>query len=95
MGGDNKSREDRGETSLHEIRRALGRDDQDLQRERDRVNLILANLADNEDSRINFRINSLIKEEFERLCRSRGSTLSRELRRFMVQAISRQRFFDQ
>ncbi|WP_165666186.1 hypothetical protein [Metapseudomonas otitidis] len=95
MGGDNKSREDRGEASLREIRRALGRDDQDLQRERDRVNLILANLADNEDARINFRTNSLIKEEFERLCRSRGSTLSRELRRFMAQAISRQRFFDQ
>lgn len=83
-----------GEGVLHEIRRALGRDPE-LQDERDRVNQILANLADNEDGRINFRINSVIKDDFDRLCRRRGSTLSRELRRFMLQAISRQRFFDQ
>lgn len=59
--------------------------------EKERVAQILAHLTDIEDGRINFRINSEIKKEFERLCGVKGSTLSRELRRFMAQVISKQR----
>lgn len=99
MGGDDKSRETRGDDVLREIRRQLGRDPdspenlaiEQLRASQERVSKVLANLADNQDDRINFRINSVIKEEFERLCQARQSTLSRELKRFMVEAIRRQR----
>ncbi|MDH2244471.1 hypothetical protein N5J70_21275 [Pseudomonas sp. GD03909] len=91
--------DDRGNSFLRDLRAQLGRDPETGltadESTRERVNQILANLADNEDARVNFRINSAVKEEFERLCQQRSSTFSRELRRFMIQAISRQRFWQQ
>ncbi len=58
--------------------------------EQQRVTHVLANLTEAQDDRINFRINGAIKAEFERLCRAGDSTLSKELKRFMVEAIKRQ-----
>lgn len=92
-----------GNDFLPDIHRMLRRDpetgenpvDQQRIANQDRVTKVLANLADNQDDRINFRINSAIKEEFERLCQARRSTLSRELKRFMVEAIRRQRLSEQ
>lgn len=90
-----------GDDALRKLRHSLGRDPEtgkDLALERlganqDRVTKVLANLADTQDDRINFRINSAIKEEFDRLCRASQSSLSRELKRFMVEAIRKQRLF--
>jgi hypothetical protein len=91
--------DDRANSFLRDLRTQLGRDPDTGQPAdqltRDRVNKILASLADNEDGRVNFRIQSALKAEFERLCQQRSSTLSRELRRFMIQTITRQRFSDQ
>lgn len=90
---------DRGNAFLRDLRLSQSRDpDSGLTADeatRQRVNQILASLADNEDGRVNFRIQSALKAEFERLCQQRSSTLSRELRRFMIQTITRQRFSDQ
>lgn len=38
---------------------------------------------------INFRVNGLLKEEFERICRDDQSTVSRVLKRYMLQVISK------
>jgi hypothetical protein len=88
-----------GNEALREIRRLTGRDPEtglDIQAEKiradqERVTKILATLADSQNDRINFRINSVIKEEFERLCNARSSTLSREIKRFMVESIRKQK----
>lgn len=55
-----------------------------------RISKVLTSLADTQDDRVNFRINSTIKHEFESLCKAKGTTLSRELKRLMVEAIRRQ-----
>ncbi|AKE69984.1 TPA: hypothetical protein ACGJ7L_006651 [Pseudomonas aeruginosa] len=99
MVGDDDSPEHRGDEALRDIRRMLGRDPatgenpviQQLRANQERVSRVLANLADNQDDRINFRINSVIKGEFDRLCKARGSTLSREIKRIMVEAIRKQK----
>ena len=88
-----------GNEALREIRRLTGRDPEtglNLQYEKiradqERITKILATLADSQNDRINFRINSVIKEEFERLCNNRSSTLSREIKRFMVESIRKQK----
>jgi len=87
-----------GNDALRQIRIATGRDPEtglDLKVEKfradqDRITEILASLSDSQNDRINFRINSVIKAEFERLCTVRKSTLSRELKRFMVESIRKQ-----
>lgn len=101
MSGDDDSRKNDGMDAVRDIRRMLGRDPEtgenpaleNLAANKDRVINVLANLADTQDDRINFRINSVIKEEFERLCKARQSTLSRELKRLMVEAIRAQKLF--
>ncbi|WP_338524590.1 hypothetical protein NUH87_02635 [Pseudomonas batumici] len=101
MAGDDNSKGAHGDAVLRDIRRMLGRDaesDEDPVRRQlidnqERITKVLANLADSNDGRINFRINSIIKEEFERLCNVRQSTLSRELKRFMIEAIRRQKLY--
>lgn len=98
MAGDDDFLEDRGDRALVDLRETLrrareARGDSSIARlhtEQVRVSELLLNLADNQDDRINFRINSVIKQEFERLCKVRKSTLSREIKRMMVQAIRRQ-----
>jgi uncharacterized FlaG/YvyC family protein len=39
------------------------------------------------DDRINFRVNSVLKSEFEKLCDKNHTTISREIKRFMTEAI--------
>lgn len=41
------------------------------------------------DTRINVRINSALKAEFESLCKREHSTVSSEIKRFIVQALKR------
>lgn len=90
-----------GDDALRKLRQSLGRDpetgkDSALDRlaaNQDRVTKVLSNLADTQDDRINFRINSVIKQEFERLCDVKQSTLSRELKRLMIEAIRRQKLY--
>lgn len=45
------------------------------------------------DSRINFRVNSALKSEFELLCDKNHTTISREIKRFMTEAIRVQKLF--
>lgn len=88
-----------GNEAVREIRRLTGRDpetglnlqDEKIRADQERITKILATLADSQNDRINFRINSVIKEEFERLCSNRSSTLSREIKRFMVESIRKQK----
>lgn len=99
MGEGGDYREDLGMAAIKELRKDLAKrpalSEQDIERlHRDYVARILANLADNEDGRINFRINSAIKKEFERLCGKQKSSVSRELRRYMISVVSRQSFPD-
>lgn len=101
MAGDDNSRDSRGDAALRDLRRVLGRDpetgENPLERQlianQERITTLLTNLADSQDGRINFRINSVIKEEFERLCKAKESTLSRELKRFMIESIRRQKLY--
>ncbi|WP_443690742.1 hypothetical protein [Pseudomonas sp.] len=50
-------------------------------------NLALRNVSDDLDSTLNFRVNSGLKAEFDKLCRENHSTIARELKRFMTAAI--------
>lgn len=43
------------------------------------------------DATINFRVNSGLKFEFEHLCKSNQSTMAREIKRFMLEAVRSQR----
>lgn len=40
---------------------------------------------------VNFRVNSGLKAEFDKLCRENHTSISRELKRFMTEAIRTQR----
>lgn len=101
MGGDDNSIDSQGDAAIRDLRRMLGRDpetgenhvERQLIANQERVTKVLANLADSQDGRINFRINSVIKDEFERLCKAKHSTLSRELKRLMIEAIRRQKLY--
>jgi len=93
--------QDKGMAAIRDLRTQLGLDPEnaesramhELRASQERVSKALSTLADTQDDRINFRINSLIKQEFERLCKARGSTLSREIKRFMVDAVRTQKLF--
>lgn len=43
------------------------------------------------DATINFRVNSKLKHEFDHLCRINHSTMAREIKKFMTEAIAQQR----
>lgn len=93
--------QDQGMAAIRDLRKQLGFDPEsaesramhELRASQERVSKLLSTLGDTQDDRINFRINSLIKQEFERLCKARGSTLSREIKRFMVEAVRTQKLF--
>lgn len=99
MGEGDDYREDLGMASIKKLREDFPKGTalsvESLEKlHRDYVARILANLADNEDGRINFRINSAVKKEFDRLCQKRKSSVSRELRRYMISVVSKQDFPD-
>lgn len=50
----------------------------------------LHHVGDELDSTINFRINSSLKSEFEKVCKRNHSSVSRELKRFMTEAVRTQ-----
>jgi hypothetical protein len=50
-------------------------------------NLALRNVGDDLDATLNFRLNSGLKFEFDKLCRENHTTVARELKRFMTAAI--------
>lgn len=43
------------------------------------------------DTTINFKVNSHLKDEFDRICKSNHSTISRELKLFMLRSIKSNR----
>lgn len=47
----------------------------------------IENASNDLDSVINFKVNSLMKEEFERICKKSHSNVSRELKLYMFQVI--------
>lgn len=48
----------------------------------------LAKTSADLDSTLNFRVNSGLKLEFDKLCKENHSTIARELKRYMTAAIS-------
>lgn len=50
----------------------------------------LHHIGDELDSTINFRINSVLKSEFEKVCKRNHSSISRELKRFMTEVVRTQ-----
>ena len=51
----------------------------------------LERIGDELDGRINFRLNSVLKEEFTKVCKKNHSTLSREIKRFMSESVQFQK----
>lgn len=45
----------------------------------------------NLDANINFRVNSALKDEFDHLCKLNHTSMARELKRFMTEAVRLQR----
>ncbi|KPX24330.1 hypothetical protein ALO71_200025 [Pseudomonas amygdali pv. dendropanacis] len=43
------------------------------------------------DATLTFRINSILKQHFEKLCKSEHTTVSREIKRFITEAVRTQR----
>lgn len=50
----------------------------------------LHHVGDDLDSTVNFRINSALKAEFEKVCKQNHSSISRELKRFMTEVVRTQ-----
>jgi hypothetical protein len=44
-------------------------------------------IGDELDDRVTFRVNSKLKEMFEKVCSNGHSTISRELKRYMTEAV--------
>lgn len=42
------------------------------------------------DSTVNFKVNSVLKQQFDELCKSKHSNVSRELKIFMTKAVQAQ-----
>ncbi|AXH56417.1 MULTISPECIES: hypothetical protein [Pseudomonas syringae group] len=53
-----------------------------------RGNVALAKVTSDLDSTLNFRVNSALKLEFDKLCKENHSTVARELKRYMTSAIA-------
>lgn len=43
------------------------------------------------DSVVNFKVNSILKREFDSLCKANHTSMSREIKRFMTEAVRIQR----
>lgn len=80
--------------AMAEFRRAMATSKYDSEKspaflkavERSVVSTSLSDL----DDRINFRINSELKAEFETICKLEHSTVTAEIKRFIVQVVRRQ-----
>lgn len=44
------------------------------------------------DAVVNFKVNSAVKKEFDRICKQNHSSVSRELKLYMLQIITQGRF---
>lgn len=53
----------------------------------------LSRVGDDLDDRVNFRVNGVLKYEFERVCKRDHTTISREIKRFMTKVIEDQKVF--
>ncbi|MFG9382484.1 hypothetical protein ACEP1N_32940 [Pseudomonas aeruginosa] len=53
----------------------------------------LERVGDELDDRVNFRVNSVLKAEFEAVCKQNHTTVSREIKRFMTEVVRAQRVF--
>lgn len=54
-------------------------------------NAALARVGTELDSTLNFRVNSGLKEQFDLLCKREHSSVAREIKRFMTEAVRTQR----
>ncbi|HBM08924.1 MAG TPA: hypothetical protein DD403_12595 [Pseudomonas sp.] len=54
-------------------------------------NVALARVGTELDSTLNFRVNSGLKEQFDLLCKREHSSVAREIKRFMTEAVRTQR----
>lgn len=45
------------------------------------------------DDRVNFRVNGVLKDQFEKVCVANHTTISREIKRFMTEVVRLQRVF--
>lgn len=54
-------------------------------------NVALSKVGTDLDTTLNFRVNSGLKAEFDKLCRENHTTVAREIKRFMTAAISSSR----
>ncbi|OTG85811.1 hypothetical protein [Acinetobacter sp. ANC 3832] len=59
---------------------------QDIEQRRDLVEKIQDSFSDL-DTTLNFKVNSLLKTEFEKVCKKTHSNPSRELKLFMLRSI--------
>lgn len=50
----------------------------------------LSAVGDDLDSTVNFRVNSGLKREFEKVCSQNHSSISREIKRFMTEVVRTQ-----
>lgn len=53
----------------------------------------LSRVGDDLDARVNFRVNSVLKAEFESVCKRNHTTISREIKRFMTESVRTQKLF--
>ena len=53
--------------------------------------MALSSIGADLDDKINLRVNSVLKTEFEKVCKSHHTTLSREIKRFMTEVVRTQR----
>jgi hypothetical protein len=54
-------------------------------------NIALSKVGPDLDATLNFRVNSGLKSEFDKLCRENHTTVAKEIKRFMTAAISSSR----
>ena len=56
-----------------------------------KIEKLMASL-DELDGVVNFRVSSSLKEEFNKVCKENQSTISRELKRYMLTVVKQGRF---
>lgn len=54
----------------------------------------LSNIGSDLDKNMNIRVNQGLRDEFDKLCRSNDSTMSREIKRYMRLAVAAQKLIN-
>jgi antitoxin component of RelBE/YafQ-DinJ toxin-antitoxin module len=59
----------------------------------DKGQSIVGTVGQDLDAVVNFRVNFILKIEFEKVCKAHDSTVSREIKRYMTEVVRAQRIF--